>query len=330
MTITRRAALGAIAAASTFAIVRPAQAQATRLRFAHPHPDTDSWHKAALMLAERVKEKTGGKYEIQVFPNGSLGSDQQTISAVRGGSLDLCLTGNPFFTGLAPKLNVLDLPFLFDTRAHAAAVLDGPIGDGLRRELEPSNLKALATWEIGWRNLTNNRRPVEKAADVKGLKIRTTPNPAHIKAFQLLGAVPTPMAFTEVFTALETGTIDGQENPVTLILNAKFNEVQKHLSLTRHAFTVGPLVMNKQKFDAYPAETRAVLEETAKDIAKLQRKMNEDTEASSLAALKKEGMKAVENPDRESFAKIVQAEVEKEFVGKYGGDTLAAIKKAMA
>lgn len=329
MTLTRRTALGgASAGIALFAIGRPAMAQGAKLRFAHPHPESDSWHKAALLFAERVKKQTDGRFEVQVFPNGSLGSDSQTISAVRGGSLDICLTGNPFFTGLAPKLNVLDLPFLIQSRNHAAAVMDGAIGDGLRRELEPSNLKALATWEIGWRNLTNNRRPVATPADLRGLKIRTTPNPAHLRAFQLLGAVPTPMAFTELFTALETGTVDGQENPVTLILNAKFFEVQKHLSLTRHAFTTGPVVMNKQKFDAYPPEVQKALTSVAIELAAEQRKMNEDAEGSSLAELKKGGMQAVENPDRDAFAKIVTAEVEKEFVGKYGAETLEAIKKA--
>lgn len=329
MTLTRRTALGgASAGIALFAIGRPAMAQGAKLRFAHPHPESDSWHKAALLFAERVKKQTDGRFEVQVFPNGSLGSDSQTISAVRGGSLDICLTGNPFFTGLAPKLNVLDLPFLIQSRNHAAAVMDGAIGDGLRRELEPSNLKALATWEIGWRNLTNNRRPVATPADLRGLKIRTTPNPAHLRAFQLLGAVPTPMAFTELFTALETGTVDGQENPVTLILHAKFFEVQKHLSLTRHAFTTGPVVMNKQKFDAYPPEVQKALTSVAIELAAEQRKMNEDAEGSSLAALKKGGMQAVENPDRDAFAKIVTAEVEKEFVGKYGAETLEAIKKA--
>jgi len=329
MTITRRTALtGTGAGIALFAIGRPALAQTAKLRFAHPHPEVDSWHKAALLFAEHVKAKSQGRYEVQVFANGALGSDAQTISAVRGGSLDICLTGNPFFTGLAPKLNVLDLPFLIQSRKHAAIVMDGPIGDGLRRELEGSNLKALATWEIGWRNLTNNRRPVANAADIKGLKIRTTPNPAHIKAFQLLGAVPTPMAFTELFTALETGTVDGQENPVTLILNAKFFEVQKHLSLTRHAFTTGPIVMNKAKFDAMPADIQQLLPSIAVEIAAIQRQMNEDTEGSSLAELKKAGMQAVETPDRESFAKIVTAEVEKEFVGKFGSETLEAIKKA--
>lgn len=329
MTLTRRHALiTAGSGLALFAIGRPALAQAAKLRFAHPHPESDSWHKAALQFAEKVKAKSNGQIEVQIFPNGALGSDPQTISAVRGGSLDICLTGNPFFTGLAPKLNVLDLPFLFQSRKHAAAVMDGPIGDGLRKELEGSNLKALATWEIGWRNLTNSRRSVATAADIKGLKIRTTPNPAHIRAFQLLGAVPTPMAFTELFSALETGAVDGQENPVTLILNAKFAEVQKHLSLTRHAFTTGPVVMNKAKFDAMAPNLQKILGETAIELAAVQRQMNEDTEGSSLAALKKAGMQAVENPDRDSFSKIVTAEVEKEFVTKFGGETLDAIKKA--
>lgn len=329
MTITRRTALaGTGAGIGLFMIGRPALAQATRLRFAHPHPEVDSWHKAALQFAEKVKERSQGQFEVQIFPNGALGSDPQTIGAVRGGSLDICLTGNPFFTGLAPKLNVLDLPFLFQSRKHAAAVMDGAIGDGLRAELEGSNLKALATWEIGWRNLTNSRRAVSTAADMRGLKIRTTPNPAHVQAFRQLGAIPTPMAFTELFTALETGTVDGQENPVTLILNAKFFEVQKHLSLTRHAFTTGPVVMNKAKFDTYPADIREMLTKTAVELAAVQRQMNEDTEGSSLDALKKAGMQAVENPDRDSFVKAIGDVVEKEFVGKFGGETLEAIKKA--
>jgi TRAP-type transport system periplasmic protein len=199
-------------------------------------------------------------------------------------------------------------------------VLDGPIGDSLRQELEGSGLKALATWDIGWRNLTNNKRPVRTPDDLKGLKIRTTPNPAHIKAFQLLGAVPTPMAFTELFTALEMGSVDGQENPVTLILSAKFFEVQKHLTMSQHAFTTGPLVMNKQKFDGLSPELRTVLLETGKEVARMQWAMNADSETGSLAELKSKGMQVVEDVDREAFRKIVAAEVRKEFVLKFGDD----------
>lgn len=324
--LSRRVVL-ASGAVSLFAIGSPAKAQAAKLRFGHPHPESDSWQKAALEFANRVKTATNGAVEVQVFPNGALGSDPAMINAVRGGQLDICLTGNPFFTGLAPKLNVLDLPFLFKDRKQVAAVLDGSIGDSLRKELEASNLKALATWEVGWRNVTNNKRAIEKADDMKGLKIRTTPNPAHVRAFQLLGAVPTPMAFTELFSALENGTVDGQENPVTLILNAKFYEVQKNLSLTQHAFTTAPLVMNKPKFDAMPEAQRAAIVKAAQECAALQRKMNEDSESSSLADLKKNGMKVVEKPDRDSFAKVVTVEVRKEFVDKFGSEYLDQIVK---
>jgi len=329
MSISRRTLIKATGSGvALFAIGGSARAQASVMRFGHPHPTSDSWQTAALQFAEKVKARTGGKVEVQVFPNGSLGSDPQMISAVRGGTLDITLTGNPFFTGMAPKLNVLDLPFLFASRAHVAKVLDGAIGNALRADLEGSNLKALATWEVGWRNLTNSRRPVATAADIKGLKIRTTPNPAHVKAFQLLGAVPTPMPFTELFNALEQKTVDGQENPVTLILNAKFFEVQKHLSLTKHAFTSAPLVMNNDKFKALAPDIQAALVASAAELAIAQRKMNEDAEASSLEALKKAGMQAVEKPDTESFSRIVTEEVRKEFVTKFGAETLDAIVKA--
>lgn len=313
-----------------FAIGSPARAQVRKLRLGHPHPESDSWQKATLKFAELVKAKSNGALEVTVFPNGILGSDPTMINAVRGGSLDICLTGNPFFTGLAPKLNVLDLPFLFRDRRHVAAVLDGPIGDGLRKDLEGSNLKALSTWEVGWRNLTNSKRPIRTPADIKGLKIRTTPNPAHIKAFQLLGAVPTPMPFTELFTALEMGAVDGQENPVTLILNARFYEVQKHLSLTKHAFTSGPLVTNKASFDALPAAQQAALVEAAVECAKLQRQWNEEAETTSLAELKSKGVQAVEQIDTDAFRAIIATEVKKDFTTKFGNDLVDAITAAGA
>jgi tripartite ATP-independent transporter DctP family solute receptor len=328
MPVTRRSLVVGAAIAPIASRVR-AQGP-IRWRFAHPHPESDSWHKAALRFAELMKERTKGQVEIQIFGGGVLGNDPTMVNAVRGGSLDIGLTGNPYFTGLAPKLNVLDLPFLFQDRKHVAAVLDGPVGDELRKELEGSSLKALATWDIGWRNLTNNRRAIRGPDDLKGLKIRTTPNPAHIKAFQLLGAVPTPMAFTELFTALEMGSVDGQENPVTLILNAKFFEVQKHLTMSRHAFTTGPLIMNKAKFDALAPDLQKTLVDTARETARLQWAMNTDTESSSLAELKDKGMQVVETVDREAFRKIVADAVRKDFVEKFGADLPARIDTAAA
>lgn len=313
---------GRILAGTALAVSMPwvARAAETKLKLGHPHPDSDSWQEASLWFAEQVGERTGGAVTIQVFSNGILGSDTTMVNAARGGTMDIALTGNPFFSGLAPELNVLDLPYQFKDREHVSAVLDGPIGDQLRAKLEPSGLKALATWEVGWRNVTNSRHAVHTPDDIKGLKLRTTPNPAHIRAFELLGAIPTPMAFTEVFTALEMRSIDGQENPTTLILNANLYDVQKHISLTRHAFTTAPLTMNLTKFNGLPADQQTILLETAREGAVRQRQLNVDHEASSLAALKEHGMEAVEDLDTDAFRAIVADTVRAEFVEQYGAE----------
>lgn len=323
--LTRRATLGLLAAP---AIIGTAKAQATRLRFAHPHPEVDSWHRAALLFAEKARDRTGGAVTVQVFPNGALGSDPTIISAARGGTLDIALTGNPFFTGLAPKLNVLDLPFQFRDRRHVTAVLDGPIGQGLRGELDGSGLTVLGFWDIGFRNVTNSRRAVTTPADLRGLRIRTTPNPAHIKAFQLLGAVPTPMPFTELFTALETRAVDGQENPTTLILNARFHEVQRHLSLTRHAYTAGILVFSKQRFDALPQAHRDAIMAVAAEVTPQQRMMNEEGEPGSVTELRRRGMQVVEELDRAAFARIVVEETRRDYAQRFGAELPEAIAAA--
>ncbi|MBE9607657.1 TRAP transporter substrate-binding protein [Acetobacteraceae bacterium H6797] len=328
VSITRRAALAAGLAMPWLA--GGARAQTTRIRFAHPHPETDSWHKAALLFGEKVKEKSNGALTVQVFGNGALGSDPTTISSARGGTLDIALTGNPFFTGLAPKLNVLDLPFQFRDRKHVTAVLDGPIGEKLKPELEPSNLYVLGFWDIGFRNVTNSRRPIQTVADIRGLKIRTTPNPAHIKAFQLMGANPTPLPFTELFTAMETRAVDGQENPNTLIQNARFFEVQKHLSLTRHAYTAGILAYSKQRMDALPANHREIIRAVAAEVTPLQRQMNEDGDPLAIAALKKEGMQVVEQPDRNSMLTVCAEPVRNEFAARFGAELPDAIAAAGA
>ncbi len=323
--LTRRLVLGALAAP---AVAGMASAQAVRLRFAHPHPESDSWHRAAQRFAEQVRERTGGSVTLQIFPNGALGSDPTIIAAARGGTLDIALTGNPFFTGLAPKLNVLDLPFQFRDRRHISAVLDGRIGQQLRGELDGSGLVVLGFWDIGFRNITNSRRPIATPADLRGLKIRTTPNPAHIKAFQLLGANPAPMPFTELFTALETRTVDGQENPTTLILNARFYEVQRHLSLTRHAYTAGILAMSKARFEALQPAQREAIMAVAAEVTPQQRQMNEDAEGSSVAELKRRGMQVVEEPDREAFARLVAAETRHDFASRFGAELPEAIAAA--
>ena len=239
----------------------------TTLRMAHTLPASDTHHLAAQRFAESVRSRTNGQIQIEVHPAGTLGNDPSILQNLRLGAVDLGFTGNPFFTSFAPKLNVLDLPYLFASYDHVYRVVDGPVGEQLLRELEAHQLKGLAFWEIGFRNVTNSIRPVTRPEDLKGLKIRTTPNPAHVAAFQALGASPTPLPFTEVYLALHSKAVDGQENPVNLIYASKFHEVQKHLSLTQHAYTVSIVAMNMPKLRSMAPAQQQTLVEASREAA---------------------------------------------------------------
>ncbi|WP_420994723.1 TRAP transporter substrate-binding protein [Cupriavidus sp. 30B13] len=319
-------AISAIALAAPLAAAGPAAAQAPiKLRFSHTVPETDSQHLAALSFSKKVKERTQGAIEIQVFANSQLGNDTTLVTGIRSGTIDIGATGNPFVTGLVPRLNALDLPYQFDDGPQAYRTLDGPVGRGLLDELGAHQIKGLAFWEIGFRSLGNNKRQINKAEDIRGLKIRTTPNPSHIKAFQLLGASPQPMPFAEVFGALESGAVDGQENPPTLMLSSKMFEVQKYLSLTRHAYTALVVLMNKAKFDSLKPEYQKILLEEAAAAATYQRKLNADNEAAAIAQLRAKGMQINEHPDVASIKKVVREETRQLYVQKNGDTVLRAI-----
>lgn len=303
-----------------------AQTAPIKLRFGHAHPEADSQHLAALEFGKRVKERTQGAIEVTVYPGNQLGNDNTMIAGVRGGTIDIEMSGNPFFTGLVPRLNALDLPYQFGNAEHAYKVLDSAVGRALLDDLSAHQMKGLAFWEVGFRSLANNRRAVRRAEDIKGLKLRTTPNAAHLKAFQLLGANPQPMPFGEVFPALESGAIDGHENPPTLMLATKMHEVQKHLSLTRHAYTALVVVMNKAKFDALKPEHQTVLLEEALAAARLQRELNAKNESSALAQLRAKGMQVVEAPDVAGIRAVVRDETRRLYVEKNGDAVLKAIE----
>ncbi|MVW70727.1 MULTISPECIES: TRAP transporter substrate-binding protein [unclassified Bordetella] len=301
------------------------QAKTVKMRMGHTLPETDSQNLAAIEFAKKVKERTNGEVDIKVFPNSVLGNDGALVQGVRSGTIDIGVTGNPFLTGVSANLNVLDLPYLFDNEQQAYKVLDGKIGRGLLDELGQYQLKGLAFWEIGFRSLANSKLPVNSASDIAGLKVRTTPNPAHILAFQALGANPQPLAYGEVFPALETKAVDGHENPPTLMLASKMYEVQKYLSLTRHAYTAGLLFMNKRKFDSLTPEQQQIVMEEAAAAATFQRELNAKNQETALAELKKQGMQINESPDVESIKKVVQQPVRDAFAAKYGDSLLKAI-----
>ena len=325
--MTRFATTLACAVASLLALAGAAYAQETKLRLAHTQPEADSQHVALVKFAQLVRERTGGQVRIEVFHSGQLGNDNAILAAVRGGVIDLGLTGNPFFASINPKQSALDLPGIIRSFNHAYNVLDGQVGTEIRGELEQYGFKGLGFLEIGFRNLTNSRRPVVKVDDMAGLKIRTTPNPAHMKAFQLVGANPVPMAYTEVYTALETKTVDGQENPITLIQSAKFYEVQKFLTLTQHAYTAAPFVMNLKKFQSLSPAAQKALETSATEVIREQRAANRKIEDGDLAKLKAAGMQVVTDFPRADFRNKVYGPVKADYVAKFGDTLVVAIEK---
>lgn len=323
-----RRTLTALAALAALVVAAPAPAQ-TNLRFANTLAASDTHNEAARRMAEILKEKSGGKLTMTVHPGGELGNDNAILEGVRLGSIDIGLTGNPFFTQFAPRLNVMDLPYLFRDAAHAHAVMDGPIGAELLKDLERNRMKGIAFWEIGFRHVTNSKLSVKAPDDLKGLKIRTTPNKAHLEAFKLWGANPVPMAFTELYLALQTGTVDAQENPINNIFANRMYEVQKHLTLTGHAYTASIAAMSLMKFNQLPADQQKMVLDAALEAGRFQRELNAKQEGENLAKIKAAGLTVVEKVDAEAFRKVVYEPVAKQYTDAHGReivDRILAVK----
>ena len=290
---------------------------ATALRFGYEAPRSDTQHIAAKKFDELLKEKSKGELKLSLFPDSTLGNAQTMIGAVRGGTIDLEMSGSPNFTGLEPKLNVIDIPFIFKDREHVYKVLDGEIGQGL--------LKDLAFWDVGFRAFSNSKHPVNKPEDIKGLKVRTNQNPMYIQAFSLLGGNPVPMPLAELYTALETRAVDAQEHPIGIFWSVKLYEVQKHLSLTNHGYTPLILVMNKAKFDGLSPELQQAILDSAKEAGQYQRDLNVQNEKDIVEKLRKAGIEVIEQVDNAPFKAIIEADVRKSFIEKHGDDLVKKI-----
>ncbi|RYF13595.1 MAG: DctP family TRAP transporter solute-binding subunit [Comamonadaceae bacterium] len=267
-------------------------------------------------FAQEVAKRTNGRYKIETFYNGSLGGERESIESVQLGTQALAFSSTGPVPNFVPETKILDVPFLFRDKAHARAVLDGPIGQDLLKKFEAKGFKALGWAENGFRHMTNSKRAVNAPEDLKGLKMRTMENPVHIAAYKGFGIVTTPMAFPEVFTALQQGTVDGQENPLSVIIAAKFDQVQKHLSLTGHVYSPCIWVMNKGMFDKLSAEDQKHFLEAAKEATKANRARVDQDDAKGVADLRAKGMNVVENVDKAKFVKAlatVNADFEKQF-----------------
>ena len=279
-------------------------------------------------FAKEVERRTAGRYKIQTFYSGALGGERESIEAVQLGTQELAFSSTGPVPNFVTETRILDVPFLFRDKAHARAVLDGPIGQELLTKFDSKGFKALAWGENGVRHMTNSKRDVRAPEDLKGLKMRTMENPVHIAAYKGLGIVTTPMAFPEVFTALQQGTVDGQENPLSVIMAAKFDQVQKHLSLTGHVYSPGIFVMNKGSFDKLTAADKQAFIDAAKEGVKLNRARVDADDATGVSELRAKGMTVIDNVDKAKFVTMlapVNAEFEKQF-GKANLDAIRAVK----
>jgi len=254
------------------------------------HPQVQGMEK----FAELVQEKSGGKIKVRLFPGGTLGGDVQTLSALQGGTVEMSVMNAGLMSGVSKDFSLVDLPFMFQTPQQADAVMDGPFGTKLAETLPEKVVVGLGYWELGFRNLTNNRRPITKADDIAGLKIRVLQSPVFIDLFTALGANPVPMPYPELYTALETGTVDGQENPFSNVVSAKMYEVQKYLTVTRHIYNPQIVIMSKKAWDKLNEDERKVIQDAAAEARDFQRKASRTQNDEALAELKQHGMQVTE------------------------------------
>jgi len=314
-------------AAAAFAVSTSAAMAETTLRFAHAAPETDLQQDLAKFFAEKVAERTNGEVKVDIFPHGQLGNDQQMITGVRSGIIDIEMSGLNNFEGLIPEVGGVLLPYIFTGRDHAYKVLDGEVGQSLEAKFPKFGMKALGFPENGFRNITNNRKPIRVPEDVKGLKIRTNDSTALNQMFAQLGANPQPLPVAELYTALETGVVDAQEHPITITHSFHYDEVQKYLSMTEHSYAMLVVVMNAKKFDSLTPEQQKIIEQTAADAVDYERQLSIKKEGKILSDLAERGMVINKDVDKAAFQKAVSGTWDT-YVKKFGDDMIKKIQAA--
>ena len=241
-------------------------------------------------FAETVAAKSGGKIKVQLFLNGALGSDQAVVSAIKGGTVEMAVMNSGILASEVKALEIFDFPFLFANEKEADAIADGPIGQKMHLALQDKGIVGLSYWELGFRNITNSKRPMTKVEDVEGLKLRVIPNAINVDWVKALGANPTPLPFPEVYAALEQKAIDGQENPISVIAANKFWEVQKYVALTNHQYNPQSVIFSKKVWDSMSPAEKKIIDDAADAATKNQRAQSRAALAANLELLKKNGM----------------------------------------
>jgi tripartite ATP-independent transporter DctP family solute receptor len=296
--------LTSIAAAAWLAI-GSASAQ-TIVKIGYASTPTGSYGLGVTAFCDAVEKGTQARYKCQQFPNGSLGGEREMIEAVQLGTLDITDVSTGPVGNFVPEVKIVDIPFLFRDYDHARGYLDSAAGQELLKKFPAKGLIALSWSENGFRHMTNNKRPIVKPEDASGLKMRTMENKVHMDGYRTFGIRPTPMAFPEVFGALQQGIVDGQENPIPIILATKFSQVQKYLSLTGHVYSPALFLTSPRFMKKLSEADQKVFYEAAKIGTAAQRKKVNEDEANGIAQLESEGMIVVRQVDAAAFVKALE------------------------
>lgn len=290
----KRAFLKSVVAIAALAAAGASLAQERTIKFATQNPKGHPITLGMEKFAEIVQARSGGKIKVNLFPGGQLGSDQANVTAVQGGTLEMVSMNTGILASVAKELAIVDFPFLFANAKEADALMDGPVGKKLHAKLEEKGIVGVAFFELGFRNITNSKRPLNKVEDIDGLKLRVIPNPINVDWVKALGANPTPMPFPEVYGGLESKAIDGQENPLTVIAANKFWEVQKHVAITNHQYNPQSVIFSKKVWDTLSPAEKKLIDDAAHEAAKYQREQSRAMMATALDAMKKNGMTVTE------------------------------------
>lgn len=286
------------------------------IQLGHGQTESHPYHLGAVRFADLVNEYTNGQVQVEIFPNATLGAERDMVEGVSMGSVDVCITTNAPLTNFNSNFNVFEFPYLFTSADDAHTVLDGEFGQNLMTELNTIGVKGLAYFENGFRNVTNSKREITKVEDLAGLKIRTMESEIHIAAFKAMGANPTPMNWGEVYTAIQQGTIDGQENPPMSILDGKIYEVNQYLSVTGHFYSPAELLINAALFDGLTTEQQEAVQKAADEACAYEREQAFAFNRDKLQALADSGMKVTE-VDKSSFQKACES-VYEQYDSDYG------------
>ena len=327
----KRVFIKTVIATVAMAAMGIASAQVKTIKFANQnnagHPIVQGMEK----FKEIVEKNSGGKLKVNIFPGGTLGSDQANVSAIQGGSLEMASMNSGIFASQVKEFAIYDFPFMFASTKEADAVVDGPFGKKLHAKLEEKGLVGLAYFELGFRNITNSKRPINKVEDLAGLKLRVIPNPINVDWVKAVGANPTPLPFPEVYAALEQKAIDGQENPLTVINANKLYEVQKNVVLSNHQYNPQSVIISKKFWDGLDAGQKKIIGDAAQEAAKFQRAQARAQVAGALDNMKKNGMAVTELPAAE-VAKL--RDLMRPVTAKYGvtvgQDTLKELQTQLA